>query len=72
MKGEETAILVESKLRLGVQIAVVEIAGERVMAFARPFDRAPDPFRLPGQRARNSGTGAVADAEIAADNHALG
>jgi hypothetical protein len=47
-KGEETAILVESELRLGTHIAAVKIAGERVVAFARPFDGAPDPSRRPG------------------------
>jgi hypothetical protein len=64
-KSEKAAVLVESKLRFGAEVAVMEIAGERVMALARPLDRSPDPSGHPGNECKFR-TGAVADAEIAA------
>src|SRR6516164_2451092 len=63
--GEKTALLVERQLRLGGQVATVEIAGEGVAALARPFDRAPNPSRRPSDQ-RELRTGVVADPEIAA------
>lgn len=59
-------MLVESQLRLGGQVAAVEIGGERVAALAPPFDRAPGPFGRPGNQ-REFRIGVVADAEIPAD-----
>jgi len=47
-EGEEAAMLVERKLRLGGQVAPVEIGGECIAAVARPFDRAPHSSRRPG------------------------
>src|SRR5215472_17350799 len=44
----------------------VEVGGERVMPIADPIDRPSDPSRRPGNQ-REFRTGAVADAEIAAD-----
>jgi len=65
-QGEEAAALVEGELRLGGQVAAVEVGDERVTAVADPLDRPPDPSRRPGNQ-REFRTGAVADAEIAAD-----
>src|SRR5690242_21502462 len=55
-----------AELRLGGQVPAVKVSGKRVMAVAGPFHRAPDPSRRPGNQ-REFRTGAVADAEIAAD-----
>ena len=65
-EGQKAAILVERKLRLGGQVAAVEISGECIAALARPFDRPPHSSRRPGDQ-RKIWIGVVADPEISAD-----
>ncbi len=63
---QKAAVGVEREFGGHREIAAHIVADKRLVAFGRPFDRASDPARAPGDH-REFGKEAVARAEIAAD-----